>query len=137
MKILNIDKLHENFKKRNERDIARGTITCSQIIINQCGKRVYQAEFGTNGVAGKALDHNATFRIASMTKPVTAFAILLEAEKGRVDLQAPITQYLPGYENLPIARLVDGKLQVTGQSKTPIRVFHYSRTRAGWKWGIS
>ena len=96
MKILNIDKLHENFKKRNERDIARGTITCSQIIVNQCGKRVFQAEFGTNGVKGAPLARNATFRIASMTKPVTAFAVLLEAERGRIDLQAPITKYLHG-----------------------------------------
>lgn len=135
MRRLNIEKLQKNLIKRNENDVARGTITCSQIIVNQCGKRVYQAEFGTNGVGGAPLAHNATFRIASMTKPVTAFAVLLEVERGRLDLQAPITKYLQGYEKLPIARLVDGKLQTTGINKTPIRVFHLLSHTSGIEMG--
>ena len=135
MRRLNIEKLQKNLIKRNENDVARGTITCSQIIVNQCGKRVYQAEFGTNGVGGAPLAHNATFRIASMTKPVTAFAVLLEVERGRLDLQAPITRYLQGYEKLPIARLVDGELQTTGINKTPIRVFHLLSHTSGIEMG--
>ena len=135
MRRLNIEKLQKNLIKRNENDVARGTITCSQIIVNQCGKRVYQAEFGTNGVGGAPLAHNATFRIASMTKPVTAFAVLLEVERGRLDLQAPITRYLQGYERLPIARLVDGELQTTGINKTPIRVFHLLSHTSGIEMG--
>ena len=135
MRRLNIEKLQKNLIKRNENDVARGTITCSQIIVNQCGERVYQAEFGTNGVGGAPLAHNATFRIASMTKPVTAFAVLLEVERGRLDLQAPITTYLQGYEKLPIARLVDGELQTTGINKTPIRVFHLLSHTSGIEMG--
>ena len=135
MRRLNIEKLQKNLIKRNENDVARGTITCSQIIVNQCGKRAYQAEFGTNGVGGAPLAHNATFRIASMTKPVTAFAVLLEVERGRLDLQAPITKYLQGYEKLPIARLVDGELQTTGINKTPIRVFHLLSHTSGIEMG--
>ena len=135
MRWFNIEKLRKNLTERNERDVARGTITCSQIIVNQCGKRVFQAEFGTNGVKGEPLASNATFRIASMTKPVTAFAVLLEVERGRIDLQAPITKYLQGYDNLPIARLVDGELQVTGKNKTPIRVFHLLSHTSGIEMG--
>lgn len=135
MRRLNIEKLQKNLIKRNENDVARGTITCSQIIVNQCGERVYQAEFGTNGVGGAPLAHNATFRIASMTKPVTAFAVLLEVERGRLYLQAPITDYVQGYKNLPIARLVDGELQTTGINKTPIRVFHLLSHTSGIEMG--
>ncbi len=135
MKLLNIEKLQKNLTQQNEKDVDRGTITCSQIIVNQCGKRVYQAEFGTNGVGGAPLAHNATFRIASMTKPVTAFAVLLEAERGRLDLQAPITKYVQGYESLPIARLVDGALQTTGINRTPIRVFHLLSHTSGIEMG--
>ena len=135
MRWFNIEKLRKNLTERNERDVARGTITCSQIIVNQCGKRVFQAEFGTNGVKGEPLAGNATFRIASMTKPITAFAVLLEVERGRIDLQAPITKYLQGYDNLPIARLVDGELQVTGKNKTPIRVFHLLSHTSGIEMG--
>ena len=70
-----------------------------------------------------------------MTKPVTAFAVLLEVERGRLDLQAPITKYLQGYEKLPIARLVDGELQTTGINKTPIRVFHLLSHTSGIEMG--
>ncbi len=124
MKKINVEKLKEVLAQKNLQDIAEGTITSSQIIVNQCGKRVYKAEFGTNGVNGESLPADRTYRIASMTKPVTALAVLIEVERGRIDLQAPITTYLQGYDHLPIARLVDGKLQTVGENKTPIRVYH-------------
>lgn len=135
MKKINIDKLKENVTKRALQDIERGTISGVQIIVNQAGERVYQAEFGTNGVNGEPLPHNLTYRIASMTKPVTALAVLLEVEKGRLDLQAPITDYLQGYKNLPIARLEDGILKTVGESKTPIRVFHLLSHTSGIEMG--
>lgn len=135
MKKINIDKLKENVTKRALQDMDRGTISGVQIIVNQAGERVYQAEFGTNGVNGEPLPHNLTYRIASMTKPVTALAVLLEVEKGRLDLQAPITDYLQGYKNLPIARLEDGILKTVGESKTPIRVFHLLSHTSGIEMG--
>ena len=123
MRILNQEKLNKILTERNLSDIAIGAIHGSQVIVNQNGERVHEAVYGTNGLGGAPLQANATYRIASMTKPVTTLAVLIEVERGRIDLQAPITDYLDGYKNLPIARLVDGKLQTIGQSKTPIRVF--------------
>lgn len=124
MRRLNEEKLREALTKRALEHISDGTITCAHLIVNQDGKRVFDSTFGRNGVNGSSLQPNATYRIASMTKPVTALAVLIEAERGHLDLQAPITDYLHGYENLPIARLTDGELEVTGVSKTPIRVYH-------------
>ena len=135
MKVVNTKKLHENLTKRTTQDIERGTITGVQILVNQAGKRVYQAEFGTNGIHGEPLKQDTIYRIASMTKPVTTLAVLLEVEKGRIDLNAPITDYVQGYENLPIARLVDGELQVTGVNKTPIKVFHLLSHTSGIEMG--
>ena len=91
MKVLNTKKLHEVLRNRSRQDMERGTISGVQILVNQDGKRVYQAEFGTNGVNGEPLPHDTIYRIASMTKPVTTLAVLLEVEKGRLDLNAPIT----------------------------------------------
>ncbi len=135
MKVLNIDKLHAALTKRSEKDIKEGMITSSQILINQGGKRVYQAEFGTNGVNGEKLSRNATYRIASMTKPVTTLAVLLEAERGNLDLQDPITKYLQGYEKLPIAQLIDGQLRIIDKSETPIRIFHLLSHTSGIEMG--
>lgn len=124
MKLLNVEKLRTVLTERILHDVETGAITCSQVIVNQNGKRVYAATFGTNGIHGAPLRNDAIYRIASMTKPVTTLAVLMEVERGRIDLHAPITKYLQGYENLPIARLVDGELQVVGQNKTPILVYH-------------
>ena len=135
MKVLNVEKLQKTLAKRSAQDMERGTISGVQIAINQAGKRVYQAEFGTNGVHGEPLKHDTIYRIASMTKPVTTLAVLLEVEKGRIDLNAPITDYVDGYKDLPIARLADGQLQTTGVSKTPIKVFHLLSHTSGIEMG--
>jgi len=39
------------------------------------------------------------FRIASLTKPFTAAAVLALAEAGRLDLDDPVSKHLPGYPN--------------------------------------
>jgi serine beta-lactamase-like protein LACTB, mitochondrial len=41
------------------------------------------------------------YRLASVTKPITATAVLQLAEKGRVDLDAPIQRYVPGFPEKP------------------------------------
>ena len=135
MKVLNVEKLQEVLAKRTAQDMERGTISGVQVLVNQDGKRVYQAEFGTNGVHGEPLKHDTIYRIASMTKPITTLAVLLEVEKGRLDLNAPITDYVDGYRDLPIARLVDGELQTTCVSKTPIKIFHLLSHTSGIEMG--
>ena len=82
MKTLDIEILSSKLTERNEKDIAEGWTTCSQIIVNQGGRRVYTAEYGTNGIHGDKLKRDATYRIASMTKPITVLAVLQQAEKG-------------------------------------------------------
>ncbi|MBO4252162.1 MAG: beta-lactamase family protein [Clostridia bacterium] len=124
MKVLDCERLKRNLTERNEKDIDEGTIFCSQVIVNQCGRRVYDAEYGTNGLYGERLKKDTTFRIASMTKPVTVLAVLQQVEKGNIDLNAPLSDYIDGYKDLPTGRIVDGKFTITGKSKTPIRLYH-------------
>lgn len=56
---------------------------------------------GAVGLANAAWDipnaPDTRFRIASVTKPLTAALVLKLVEDGRVDLQAPITTYVPTY----------------------------------------
>jgi methyl acetate hydrolase len=62
-------------------------------------RTIYTIGFGAaqrrNGVA---LSPHSVFRIASMTKVVTSIAVLMLVEERRLDLDAPISSYLPDYE---------------------------------------
>lgn len=57
------------------------------------------AHVAASGVASLAslrpVDRRTVFHMASVTKPFVATAILQLAEKGRIDLDAPVTRYLP------------------------------------------
>jgi methyl acetate hydrolase len=57
--------------------------------------------FGTAGTHGgaqaRALEVDSVFRIASMTKLVTSVAVLILVDEGRVALDSPLAQYIPGF----------------------------------------
>src|SRR5436305_9424726 len=57
---------------------------------------LYRGAFGVADVAtGRPLTHNALFRIASMTKPVTSVALMQLVEQGRIGLDDRADKYLP------------------------------------------
>ncbi len=47
--------------------------------------------------SGKPMHEDAIFRLASVTKPLVAATVLRFAQEGRLDLQAPVTRYLPDF----------------------------------------
>ena len=49
--------------------------------------------------AGKPLQRDSIFRLYSQSKPVTAAAAMILADRGVIDLMAPVEQYLPGFAN--------------------------------------
>jgi CubicO group peptidase (beta-lactamase class C family) len=57
---------------------------------------VHVVGFGTDGRGGSVTPHTR-FRIASLTKSFTASAVLQLVAVGRVDLDAPVQTYLPGF----------------------------------------
>lgn len=79
---------------------------------------------------------DAIFRIASMTKPVTAVAAMMLVEEGRLDLAAPVYQYIPEFKDTMVA--VERKDPVTGATelarepqKRPMTVEDLLRHTAG------
>lgn len=49
--------------------------------------------------AGKPMQSDTMFRIASMTKPITSVAVMMLYEEGRFLLEDPISKYLPEFKN--------------------------------------
>ena len=45
---------------------------------------------------------DSIFRIASMSKPITSVAIMILAEEGKLDIGAPVAQYLPEFKDVTV-----------------------------------
>ncbi|WP_343694916.1 serine hydrolase domain-containing protein [Flavobacterium sp.] len=66
------------------------------VLISKNGKTLYSAAKGfANFETKKPLMIDSQFEIMSNSKQVAAVLLLLEVEKGKVDLQSPIKKYLP------------------------------------------
>ncbi|RPJ77463.1 MAG: hypothetical protein EHM20_06190, partial [Alphaproteobacteria bacterium] len=60
------------------------------------GQVVYHKTYGVkNSYTQESVNDSTLFRAASLTKPVFAFAVCRLAEKGIIDLDRPLYQYLP------------------------------------------
>src|SRR5688572_5070965 len=58
----------------------------------------WSGAFGTADLENVVPAKNATvYRLASVTKPITATAVLQLVEAGKVDLDAPIQRYVPAF----------------------------------------
>ena len=96
MKILDEQKIKNKIENRINEDIASGRVGGASIIVKQKGKVVYQNCFG-QADNGKPLTESAMFRLASLTKPITAAAILKQVDKGLVSIDDPLEKFIPEF----------------------------------------
>lgn len=87
-----------------ERMMSAGEITGAVTLIARDGKIVHlQAQGTMDADTQKPMRKDAYFRIASMTKPVAAVAMLMLVEEGKVRLHDPVSKYLPSYGKFQVA----------------------------------
>lgn len=64
---------------------------------------------------------DSLFRLASMTKPVAGCAAMQMVEAGKLELDAPISRWLPAYENMEVAIATpEGEILTTRPAAQPI-----------------
>ena len=100
--------------------VSDGRVPGIVTMIARKGKLIYFEAFGTRGVNSNVkIKKNDLFRIYSMTKPITAIAAMQLYEKGKFQLNDPITKYLPEFDNLKRynskGELIDVKTEITMQ----------------------
>jgi CubicO group peptidase (beta-lactamase class C family) len=84
--------------------MAAGEISGGVTLVARNGRIVHLSARGVTDVASKKpMQKDSIFRIASMTKPVAAVAILMLVEEGRVRLDEPVSKYLPSYRGMKVA----------------------------------
>jgi CubicO group peptidase (beta-lactamase class C family) len=95
-------------------DVERRLIPGAVLAVARAGRLAFIEAFGfRDREAGAAMTADAIFRIASMTKPMTSVAAMMLSEEGKLDIAAPVADYLPefaamtiGVERRPAARVM-------------------------------
>ncbi len=88
-----------------ERDVTAGLIPGAVVGIARKGKIAYLEAVGMRDVAkATPMWADAVFSIASMTKPMTSFAIMMLHEEGRLLLGDPVSKYLPQLKDMKVAK---------------------------------
>jgi len=122
---LNINKLRMNVEGRLDEDIAKNNVGFADITVMQNGETVLHISKGGNNECCPAKsDKPHLFRLASMTKPTTVVAFLQQYEKGKIDLYAPLSDYLPEYKTMTVGHNENGKLVIDKLAENEIKVFH-------------
>ncbi len=81
-----------------EEYVADGRISGAVALVSRHGKVAYQKSFGmADREAGRKMEGDAIFRIASMSKALTSTAVLILHEEGRLLLSDPISKYIPEF----------------------------------------
>ena len=77
---------------------------------------LYESAYGlARSAEALPMRRDTIFRVASMTKPVTTLAILMLCEEGKLELDTPLSDVLPGYREPPVLESFD---MVTGRYRT-------------------
>jgi CubicO group peptidase (beta-lactamase class C family) len=72
--------------------------------------------------AKRAMQPDSIFWIASQSKPVTAAALMMLVDEGKVDLQAPVEKYLPEFRGQMVIEEKSADRVVLRRPKHPITV---------------
>lgn len=105
MKQLDREKLIKNIDGVAEYDFAENKVFGSAYLIWQDGE-VYEKCYGKVGLTSETpVSPSTLFRLASMTKPITAVATLILVERGLLSLDDGVDLYLPEFKDIQIKEI--------------------------------
>ena len=83
--------------------VATGKIAGAIVLIQQHGKPVFHESFGVQDVVSKApITDKTIFRLASMSKSITAIASMQLLEEGKYKLDDPVSKYIPSFADVKV-----------------------------------
>src|SRR5207237_6922892 len=121
--------------------VDRGELPGAVLLIARGDKIAYLRAIGYQDREKKTpMKTDAIFRLASMTKPIVSVAAMMLIEEGKLDLLAPVSQYLPEFNDLKVgieqADIVGGKRALTLEpQRRPMTVQDLLRHTSGLVYG--
>lgn len=82
-----------------QQEVAEGRVKGVSALVLHKGKELYYNQFGyADAEKGVPMQRDTIIRLYSMSKPVTAAAVMILAERGELDLWDPVSKYLPCFK---------------------------------------
>ena len=105
-------------------DIMASHVECGSMpglvtLVSRHGE-VHVDVIGRQAFGGEPMRRNSIFRIASMTKPVTAAATMMLVEECKLRLDDPVDRWLPELAERKVLRAIDAALDDTVPARRPI-----------------
>jgi CubicO group peptidase (beta-lactamase class C family) len=78
--------------------IKNGDVAGANMLVIKDGQESFYHQDGLADIASnRPIKRDTLFRLYSMTKPITAAAVMILLEGGQIDLFDPVCQYIPGF----------------------------------------
>lgn len=123
-----LDALRDSFASR----VQRGGIPGAVLLLDRGGETWCESVGYRDLVTRDPMTADTIVRIASMTKPITATAILQAVERGEFDLHAPVDRWLPELADRQVLRTPESDLDDTVPANRAISI-HDLMTN---QWGL-
>ena len=96
-------------------------VGCSALVFRK-GEEVYFGQWGfQNQRRELPIKRDTIFRIYSMSKPITSIAAMQLVEQGKLDLDEPITTYLPEFADLKVLQDQRDSVEVAAKRRMTTR----------------
>src|SRR5262245_24750139 len=84
--------------QRMEQFVSDGQISGAVTLVATKDRVVHLAAVGKADLAsGRPMEPDAIFRVASMTKPITATALMMLVEQGKLAVDGPVAKHIPAF----------------------------------------
>ncbi|MEU6505974.1 serine hydrolase domain-containing protein [Streptomyces sp. NPDC046942] len=128
-----LDRLEKHFA----RHVDEGRLPGWLLSVARGGRVAHLTTYGLRDVAaGLPVEPDTLWRIYSMTKPVTAVAVLLLVEEGRLGLDDPLERHLPAFAKPRVYDGGSGDELRTRPAAGPILIRHLLTHTAGLTFGF-
>lgn len=96
-----LDKIEINqIKEVLKSGLENNELAGANLMVIKDNKEIFYHEDGfADKEAGILIKRDSIFRLYSMSKPVTAVAVMILLERGKIDLYEPVSKFLPGFKN--------------------------------------
>ncbi len=101
------------------------------------GKLVYSDAVGMqNAPRGLPMKTDALFRLFSMTKAVTATAVMQQVERGKLRVEDPVSKYIPAFANVKVFAGGSAAAPVLAAPARPVTIEDLLLHTAGLTYGV-